>query len=174
MKNILKYLAHDIIFSKQLAFGVFFLNLFGNKKYTQQLEKYLETLPQNTVGYEIITTLKEHGHSLVPGYETHDLKHVILGYKMEANQEMLMQAFMVGNDFTLLNSFIALFFVIWTPKIWGELKYHYKIGKLTKSIGRLKIEDIAHLTVEEVRQQIGLYAAREKTKAFSNYQIYSS
>ena len=30
---------------------------------------------------------------LVPGYERHDLKHVLLGYTTDATEEMQMQAF---------------------------------------------------------------------------------
>lgn len=159
-------MAQEIVFPKQLAFGVFFLNLFGNRTYSETLEKYLETLPPNTIGNEIITTLKKHGHRLVAGYETHDLKHILLGYEMEADDEMLMQAFMVGNNFTFLNTFISLFFVIWTPNVWCKLKYHYLIGKLTKCIGHWKIEDVAHLSIDEVRKQIGLKQAQITVERF--------
>ncbi len=162
-----------MIFPNQLAFGIFFLKLFGNNKYCRKLKSDLSQLSENTVGKRLWHLLMAKNLELVPWYETHDLKHALLGYKMEADEEMLMQAFMTGNDFRLFNSLISLFFVIWTPEIWHKIPLHYQIGRLTRPIGNIKIEDIAQADLEQLRQQIGLYEAIKTAKStpFTPFQF---
>lgn len=161
--NFWKSVTHEIIFPAQLAFGVFWLNLFGDRQYCKALKENIKTLPENTLGKHLWHLLDAKKIDFVPWYQPHDLKHALLGYKMEAGDEMKMQAFMFGNaGFSVFVSVVFLMVVIWTPDVWPELPYHYRVGKLTKPIADWKVEEVIHLDLEELRQGIGLYEAREK------------
>ena len=153
-------LFHTVMFPKQLAFGVFFLKLFGDKNYCKQLKIKLLQCPNNTVGHEMLCFLTTNGFELVPYYEKHDMKHVLLGYGTSATEEMYMQAFMFGNaGFQPIGTLIFLSFLVWTPYILSELPYHFLIGRFTKPVGGLRVEDLAHCNLLELRQEIGLKEA---------------
>ena len=157
--------AHRVIFARQLAFGVFFLNLFGDKKESRRLFESLEYCAEGTLGHSVWHMLHSKHLDFVPGQENHDLKHALLGYRQEAPEEMRMQAFMFGNaGFSLFSVSTYLSFIIWTPDVWRDLSYHYYCGRLTKPIGHWHIEAFAHRNLEELRLEIGLEEAREKAR----------
>lgn len=157
--------AHRVIFARQLAFGVYFLRLFGDKAKSEQLLASLEQCVEGTLGHAIFHMLKARNYTFVPGQEGHDLKHALLGYRQEPPEEMRMQAFMFGNaGFSLFSVSTYLLFLIWTPDMWLDLSYHYRVGKLTLPIGSWKIEDLAHRNLLELRLEIGLEEAREKAR----------
>lgn len=58
-----------------------------------------------------------------------------------------------------------LSFVIWTPEVWPELPYHYRVGRLTAPIGDWRLEDVADRDLEALRTEIGLEAARRQATA---------
>lgn len=170
MQKIIKFLlriSHEFIFPKQLAFGIFFLRLFGDKKYCINLKMKIEKCKKRTVGFVMNNFLDKNNLSLVPWYEQHDLKHVITGYGISAAEEMRMQAFMFGNaGFRPMVTLMTLSFLIWTPDVWKELPYHFLIGKFTKPIRGLQIEEVMDLDLLELQQNIGLEEARLKASYF--------
>jgi Coenzyme Q (ubiquinone) biosynthesis protein Coq4 len=163
--NIMQKYRFEAIFHQQLSFGVFFLKLLGKHRNAHTLFVSLEAYEDGTLGKEIWKMLRTNKYELVPYYEKHDLKHVLLNYPQTAGDEMRMQAFMFGNaGFKLPMVLISIIFVIWTPEVWLELPYHYRVGQLTKAVGGWKIEDFGHRSVSELRQEIGLSAAHEQAK----------
>ena len=151
---------HTVMFPKQLAFGVFFLKLFGDKNYCKQLKTKLLDCPEGTVGHELRCFMDANSLEFVPHYEKHDLKHVLLGYGITAPEEMCMQAFMFGNaGFRPVITLITLTFLVWTPDAWRELPYHFLVGRFTRPVGGLRVEDLAHRNLLEIRQEIGLTEA---------------
>ena len=50
-----------------------------------------------TLGKDIANCLEKNNLRFVPNYESHDLKHVLLDFKMTPVDEIRMQAFMLGN-----------------------------------------------------------------------------
>lgn len=166
MEKIIKFLlrfSHEFIFPKQLAFGIFFLRLFGDNEYCTNLKMQIEKCKAGTVGFAMNNFLNKNKLSLVPWYEQHDLKHVLTGYGITAAEEMRMQAFMFGNaGFRPMVTLMTISFLVWTPDIWKELPYHFLIGKFTKPIRGLQIEEVIDLGFLELQQKIGLGEARLK------------
>lgn len=158
-----KHLAYNHIFPAQLAFGVFFLNLFGNRKRLKALMSDLEYYPEGTLGKELWLLMKQKNLEFVPWYERHDLKHILLGYPQHAPDEIRMQAFMFGNaGFSFVHTLIFLAFVVWTPEVWPELPYHYRVGQLTAPIGDWRLEEVVDKDLSALRNDIGLEAARRQ------------
>lgn len=53
---------------------------------------HLRTLKHGTVGREIAEMLDHRNYRLIPKFENHDLKHIILDYEMTMKDEIRMQA----------------------------------------------------------------------------------
>lgn len=148
---------HEIIFPNQLAFGVSFLKTFAKNEYTSNLKTKLKECAEGTIGAELLKFMNNHGFDFVPHYEKHDLKHVILGYKTNPNDEMRMQAFMFGNSgYSPIITLISLSFLIWTPEMWKDFKTHFQRGKKVSSLGNVKVDSVMHENLKAFRQKIGL------------------
>ncbi|MGN7787722.1 hypothetical protein ACTJIJ_24525 [Niabella sp. 22666] len=116
--NIVQQIARTII-SKSFHLSVWTIEQFHNMDVYEQKMSELEQLPAGTLGNDIATCLKRNKLRLVPGYESHDLKHVLLNYKMTPVDEIRMQAFMLGNgNYTLASISIFLFGAILLPSLW--------------------------------------------------------
>ena len=72
----------------------------------------MNKLEEGTLGKEIAKCLKENNLNLVPNYESHDLKHTLLNFKMTPLDEIRMQAFMIGNGNWSIPS--------WQFYLWGN------------------------------------------------------
>ncbi len=166
LRRILRF-SHEVIFPRQLAFGVFFLQLFGDRQRCKQLKIRLQDCPEGSVGCELLRLMERHGIHFVPWYERHDLKHLLLGYRLEACDEMRMQAFMFGNaGFSPFITLATLTFLLWVPDAWRDLPRHYFIGKMTRPIGGLNVEQVAHRNLEELRRELGLEDAKAQVALF--------
>jgi len=153
-------LRFDIIFPAQLTIAVTILNFFGDTESCKRLMKEMAGLPENTLGNILYKIMTANAVELVPWYKEHDLKHALLGYRMEAPDEMRMQCFMWGNaGFSLVTTVITLFFIIWTPEMWPDARYHYRAGKLVKNVTRYRLENSIYLDLSEIRKEIELEKA---------------
>ncbi|NVO86723.1 hypothetical protein [Hymenobacter terrestris] len=115
----------------------------------------LSQLPEGTVGHELATCLLARELTLVPGFESHDLKHVVLAYELEPVGEIRMQAFMLGNgNWTLPSLLIFLFGLFLLPQHWRLFRQDYRAGQHCAPLAALAIEDCQHQPVQELRSQL--------------------
>ncbi len=155
-------------FQHQLKVCISVLRLFGDRKRVKLEQLALQNCENGTIGKELHLFLDRNGLNLVPWYEAHDLKHVILGYNVTPPDEMKMQALMFGNSgFSWVITPIYLSFVIWTPSAWAELLYHFKTGLQMNNIGYDTIASVKNRSLLQYREEIGLDAARELAKSDS-------
>lgn len=107
---------------------------------TQHLHQ-LKACPNGTVGNEVYQLLNDNNLSVIPKFENHDLKHLILGYGMTSIEEIRMQMYLLGNGnysiFCLLFAASGILF----PKEWNNFYKDYKKGKKAPSILHLYIND---------------------------------
>jgi hypothetical protein len=155
--NVTKELRLNVIFPFQLNMAVAVLNFFGNKKECKNLMAKMSTLPDCSLGKKLFDIMQANRIELVPWYKEHDLKHVLLGYKMDTLEEMRMQCFMWGNaGFSVFTTIITFFFIIWTPEMWSDAKYHFNAGKLVKNVTEYKLESTIERSLESLRIEIEL------------------
>lgn len=164
--NVLQIIARGII-KKSFNLSVWTIEQFNDiAEYDQKTEE-LSKLPEGTLGKDIANCLQENKLRLVPNYESHDLKHVLLDFKMTPVDEIRMQAFMIGNGNYSIPSFaIFIFGAILLPDLWKTFLIDYKKGKNSKPIKTWTIEDYAHYKTSTLRELVMNYSKTENLKEF--------
>lgn len=152
--NILQKIARKII-KRSFDFSVSTIEFFSEMEPYVEKVSELRKLDNGTLGKEIADCLDNHDLTLVPKYESHDLKHVLLNYKMTAEDEIRMQAFMVGNGNYSIPSFTILTFgAILLPDLWLTFYSDFKKGKKTIGISEWTIEKYATRNLTELRTEL--------------------
>ncbi|MGI4885807.1 MAG: hypothetical protein ACRYFR_12685 [Janthinobacterium lividum] len=115
----------------------------------------LSNLPDGTIGKELANCLLIRNLTLVPGFESHDLKHVVLGYEMEPIGEIRMQAFMLGNgNWTLPSVAIFLFGMLLLPQHWQLYWQDFQLGRQCPAVATLEIDDCKDQQMVEFKKLI--------------------
>ncbi len=152
--NILQKIARRII-KMSFDFSVSSIERFNDMELYKQKVSELRNLESGMLGKEIADCLDIHKLTLVPNYESHDLKHVLLNYKMTAEHEIRMQAFMLGNGNYTIPCFAILGFgAILLPDLWSTFYQDYKKGRKSIPISSWKIEDYAKSNINELRLKL--------------------
>jgi hypothetical protein len=121
----------------------------------QQKVAALSQLPKGTVGQSLAECLLARELTLVPGFESHDLKHVVLAYELEPVGEIRLQAFMLGNgNWTLPSILIFLFGLVLLPQHWRLFRQDFQAGQQCLPLATLQIEDCQHQPLSELRSQL--------------------
>jgi len=151
------------IIKQSFNFSVWLIERFYDMKPFENKVDQLRNLPKDTLGYQIAKCLDSHNLRLVPKYETHDLKHVLLNYKMTPLDEIRMQAFMLGNgNYTIPCFAILIFGAILLPTKWNLLYADFEKGRNTKEVSTWTIEKYAKLNTEILRSMIQKDSQTEK------------
>lgn len=118
-------------------------------------EEELRRLPAGTLGNDIAQCLDDNNIHLVPGYESHDLKHVLLDFKMTPIDEIRMQAFMLGNgNYTFPCFAILTFGALLLPLQWATLYRDFRRGQTAKQISTWTIDTYAEIETEHLRKLV--------------------
>jgi hypothetical protein len=152
--NILQKIARKII-KQSFDLSVSSIEFFSKMEPYKRKVSDLRKLENGTLGKEIAECLDNHNLTLVPKYESHDLKHVLLNYQMTAEDEIRMQAFMVGNGNYSIPSFAILIFgAILLPDLWLTFYSDLKKGKNSIGISEWTIEKYATRNLTELRAEL--------------------
>lgn len=128
------------------------LKLYDTQPY-QVLHDQYRQLPVGTVGRSVADLLDAQGLQMIPRFESHDLKHVLLGYGMDPEDEVRMQAYLWGNGNHSLTCFLLLSTALLLPDTWPSLKVAYRRGKANPSMVHLTLQACAEMSLKEVRAQ---------------------
>lgn len=146
-KRIMTYLAHEV------ALPYFRLVRKGYKfPYTV---KQLQRFPEGTVGKELFHFFMKNDLDMLPHYEKHDVKHVVLGYPPTEEGEVCLQCFMLANGrITLPVIFSVLIGSIIMPEKWGSFIKAWKRGGSTHSLNKLDWFNLIPQQLQQIQQQI--------------------
>ncbi len=126
-----------------------------NKKAWQQNIQTLSRFPPNTLGNALGKFLKKNDFKLLPKLESHDVLHVLLGYKTTIEGEIEMQFFLLGNR---KKSFYALFTAIigvcLVPERTRAFFKEFKKGRDCKNISNWDFEHLLCEPLDSLQQQI--------------------
>ena len=162
--NIFQSFAIAII-RKSFYLSVWTIEQFHDIVLYEQKVKELRELPEGTLGKDIADCLKKNGLRLVPKYESHDLKHVLLDFKMTPIDEIRLQAFMLGNgNYTIPSFAIFIFGALFLPDLWVTFYKDFKNGRNAKPISTWTIEEYAHCQTSALREIVLNYSPSLKNK----------
>lgn len=149
---------------------------FNDTTALEQKTKALKQLPEGTLGKDIADCLEMHHLRLVPDYESHDLKHVLLDFKMTPEDEIRLQAFMLGNgNYSLASFAIFIFGALLLPELWKTFYRDYQNGKNALPVKHWNIEDYAHYQTAALRSIVFNYSRPQVTKYnMINYLRYAA
>ena len=160
MKQLQKIPESIIHVSFKIA--VWLIERFSNMASFHEKVARLRQLEKGTLGREIADCLDQHQLTLVPGYESHDLKHSLLGYQMTPVDEIRLQAFMLGNGNVSLPSIaIFLFGFLLLPHHWKQFFNDFRTGYQSSPIKNWTIEDYAHKDLLALRASV-IMASRKQ------------
>lgn len=161
--NILQIIARGII-KKAFNRSVWTIEQFHDIAVYEQKASTLKRLPEGTLGRDIANCLEKHKLRLVPNYESHDLKHVLLDFKMTPVDEIRMQAFMLGNgNYSIPSIAIFIFGALLLPDLWKTFYYDYKSGRNARPIKTWTIEEYAHCRTAALRALVLNYSPENQT-----------
>ncbi|MDI1255249.1 MAG: hypothetical protein PSV16_04030 [Flavobacterium sp.] len=128
--------------------------IYGKSTLDSKLVK-LRSLKKGSVGRKVAEMLDEKGYRLIPKFENHDLKHIVLEYEMTMKDEIKMQAYLVGNGNLTLPCLIFLSLAIFYPIIWKDLFKEYKNGKDANSIHYLTLDNCMRKSLKQIKLEYG-------------------
>ena len=169
--NKLQQLINWTIEKSKVAGVVWLLqNTHSKEKYKQKLEE-LRAMPYGTVGKELASLLSRKKLDLIPKFETHDIKHLILDYDMTPLDEVRMQAYLLGNGNRSLPCLLFLSFGLFMPELWFELGKEYQKGKAHRSIAELTFENCLEENFDEMKNR---YCSPIHTSSFTSTSVNNS
>ena len=134
---------------------IWLLELIHEKDYLAPKLNHLRTLQLGTVGREVAEMLDNKKYRLIPKFENHDLKHIILDYEMTMKDEIRMQAYLIGNDNLTFPCLIFFSLGVFYPVIWKDLLKEYQTGKVSKSIHFLTLDNCMELQLKDIKSEYG-------------------
>jgi len=91
-------------------------------------------LESGTLGRDLAEKLTKNGFHLLPNYERHDCKHLILEFEMDEKGEACMQFYFLGNRHCSFPVLITVTFCLFLmPDYWSSFYKNFKKGKKGKS-----------------------------------------
>jgi len=160
--NILQKLVRAII-KRSFHFSVWTIERFYDIAIYEQKAKELNELPEGTLGKDIAKCLEKNGLRLIPGYDSHDLKHVLLDFKMTPVDEIRLQAFMLGNgNYSIASFAIFIFGAVFLPDMWGTFYKDFFNGRNSKPISTWTIEEFARCQTTTLREIVLNYSPTQK------------
>lgn len=139
------------------GFTVWILQMLFDMKPYLEKHNQMRSMQPNTVGRAVAELLDQNNFKLIPKFENHDLKHLILGYNMTIEDEVRMQAFLVGNGNYTIPCLIFLSLGLFMPELWKELIVEYKKGERTKSIYYLTLDNSMNRSIYELQKEYRLF-----------------
>ncbi len=124
------------------------------KKFSYSMEQ-LSALPYETVGNELWQKLNENNLHLLPYYEKHDIKHVVLQYPFTDEGEVCLQFFMLANGRISFPVISTVHYGMMTmPEYYSSFRTAYRKGKLAANLQDMDWFSIMTLPLCTVQEQI--------------------
>ena len=135
--------------------SVLTIEQFHDMKVYEDKVNALRHFAAGTLGKDVAGCLDKNNLKLVPGYESHDLKHVLLDYKMTPVDEIRMQAFMIGNgNISIPSIAIFIYGFLLLPHKWNQFFEDFKLGLFSTSIKTWTMQHFADRQTKELREQV--------------------
>ena len=92
-------------------------------------------MDDDTTGALLYRFLKQHNLHLLADYESHDIKHALLGYPANEEGEACLQYFFWGNGLRSFPVWITVMVTLFVmPEYHGSFRKAYERGKITPDL----------------------------------------
>lgn len=139
------------------------LKLIRRRKTFSYNMENLSALPYETVGNELWQALNDNNLHLLPYYEKHDIKHVVLQYPFTEEGEVCLQFFMLANgriSFPVLAT--VLYGICTMPEYYSSFKKAYSRGKHAADLKDMNWFSIMELPLSSVQEQLNSNSSVKK------------
>lgn len=130
------------------------ISRFRNKpKFPYTMEQLL-AFEEGSLGKDLALYLRKMNFNLLPNYEQHDCKHIILGYEMDEVGEARMQFYFLGNrhySVPVLTTVIICFFLM--PEHWMQFRKDFIKGRHAPTFDDVDFGAIALQPTVELKKQ---------------------
>jgi len=151
-KALLVYLAHEVALP-------YFKLVRKSYRFPYSIRQ-LQHAPEGSVGKELYYFFCRNKLKLMPYYEKHDIKHVVLGYPPTEEGEVSLQCFMLANGrITLPVLFSVAVGLLIMPEKWGAFRRAWQRGCRTPSLRTLDWFALVPQQLAEVRARLSLQPA---------------
>jgi ubiquinone biosynthesis protein Coq4 len=157
MKHLLKKLRSSVLVFLTHTFALPILKVIRRKKKFPYSMEQLSALPYETVGNELWQQLNAHNLRLLPYYERHDIKHVVLDYPFTDEGEVCLQFFMLANgrvSFPVLAT--VLYGLATMPEYYSSFKKAWERGKQAKSLEEIDWFAIMQQPLSDIQNKFSL------------------
>jgi|GEM_PF-2015452 len=114
-------------------------------------------MDKDSLGYSLYTYLSENNLTFKPNLIRHDMKHILLNYEMKMEDELKLNAFLIGNKSNNLVGYIylitCLFFI---PEMITKLKIDYRKGKVATRLKSIDLQNLAEVNLTELRNTLNI------------------
>ncbi len=155
MKHLLKKIRSNILVMLTHTIALPILKIVRRKKKFPYSMEQLSALPFETVGNELWQLLNAENLRLLPYYERHDIKHVVLNYPFTDEGEVSLQFFMLANgrvSFPVLAT--VIYGLVTMPEYYSSFKKAWQRGKQAKSLENMDWFGIMELPLAVVQKQV--------------------
>lgn len=155
MNQLLKTLRSRMLVLLTHSIALPILKIIRRKKVFPYSMENLSALPYETVGNELWQTLNANNLRLLPYYEKHDIKHVVLQYPFTDEGEVCLQFYMLANgriSFPVLTT--VLYGIITMPEYYSSFKAAYRRGQLAADLQNMDWFSIMELPLSIIQEQI--------------------
>lgn len=115
----------------------------------------LAAMPDQSLGRELVNFLQAHNLKMLQWYETHDIKHLVLGYPPNECGEVALQFFMLGNRhyspavwLTVVTGLLTM------PEYYGAFYKAWKRGRNTPPVEHTDWNSLIAQPVPLIRKQL--------------------
>jgi hypothetical protein len=146
-KRLLVYLAHEVALP-------YFKLVRRGYKFPYSI-KDLQHFQSGTVGRELYGFFFNNDLEMLPHYEKHDVKHVVLGYPPTEVGEVCLQCFMLANGrITAPVIFSVMVGTIIMPEHFMTFRKAWKRGRKTPCLNKLDWFSLVPMQLANARKQI--------------------
>jgi Coenzyme Q (ubiquinone) biosynthesis protein Coq4 len=113
---------------------------------------HLSLFPKGSLGRDLSEFMESHNFDMLPYLETHDIYHVLLGYKPDIVDEARLYFFLLGNGKYSLEVLATVWVSLWLlPDYWGDLYNHFQRGADSHSIAKWDFRYLMHEDTQILR-----------------------
>ncbi|NJN34418.1 MAG: hypothetical protein HC817_09385 [Saprospiraceae bacterium] len=143
---------------------------FMPRNYRWQWSKSdLAHFPEGTIGKDLFNFLEKNNFDILPFLETHDVYHIILGYKPTLLDEARLYFFLLGNGKRSLEVLATVWTSLWVlPDCWLDLYAHFKQGKAAPTISHLNFKHLLH---EKTLNFVSPTFSTQNTEGVDQYKV---